>query len=822
MWWPRFAYVVVWLLFSLPYLAGHQRLAFRDVESIYGPYYLWLQVERAERGEPLWNPYDDFGYPVLADGKSLGWYWPSQWLGWDLFPYGMAFQWFWLFHVLLAAATAFELARRLGCVPWAATVAAVSYAFGGAVYFQLTNPIFLIGAAWLPVAILSCYFMSALRTWRGQLIAAVCTAAVTAIMILGGDPQMAYHVWLIAAVSMLAPLGSGLIKKLRRWVNWNPVKLRSQTCSPCTKRGRTYPWRQAAGRLIACMAMIGTTILLAAAQIFPSAEWTSRSDRAAFDQPRSIWEAVRTIGHRGEPLFSPWLGLFREPAMETHHDHIYWYSQPPWSVWELIWPNFSGRLDPHDRRWVDTLPGGSTMWTPTIYLGVSAIALALARLRWRGGARRDRWLTRIALFFGIGAGGYFGVGWALSAMGLNLGLGAPSLGPYWLLVVLAPEYALFRYPAKLFVVAALAFAVLAARQITGLFRRLGPQSVWVQQWRILGCLAGLTAIAMIVFGTLGFPQVWGAQQTELDTPLLDFEMWMAIGQSLVGVTALALVFLAFRKSLISPHAICILIAMVVAADVFVANRNCIPLESWRTASFNALSSEHRKAIVARLDSAVSNSAGRNLSHLLPHWAVLGSPGVASPTFASSDPVEFLAWHQQIGDAPQQRVAYFTTLPETKSVEFRRMPRAQVRREVLRLYEGQFVEVAEPTNNNHGERIVPAFDQVAIHQFEPNDIVIKCSHREAGWVVLFDLFDPGWHVEVVQVPGNPGRALPICRFQGIFRAVRVEAGDRWLHFTYRPQAMTIGRWISRLAWLALWVLAGWWMVRLWQRWRSEHF
>ena len=53
-------------------------------------------------------------------------------------------------HVLLAAAGAYVLARRLAATTPAAGLAALVYAFSGAVLFQHSNVPFLVGAAWLP------------------------------------------------------------------------------------------------------------------------------------------------------------------------------------------------------------------------------------------------------------------------------------------------------------------------------------------------------------------------------------------------------------------------------------------------------------------------------------------------------------------------------------------------------------------------------------------------------------------------------------------------------------------------------------------------
>jgi hypothetical protein len=71
--------------------------------------------------------------------------------------------------------------------PSGATLAALGYAFGGPVLLQYCNVIFLVGAAWMPLA-----FFAADRWLRlGDRRAWAWMAAVLSMQILGGDPQAA-------------------------------------------------------------------------------------------------------------------------------------------------------------------------------------------------------------------------------------------------------------------------------------------------------------------------------------------------------------------------------------------------------------------------------------------------------------------------------------------------------------------------------------------------------------------------------------------------------------------------------------------------------
>ena len=81
----------------------------------------------------------------------------------------------------------------------AAGVAAVSYAFSGNVLFQYCNCVFLVGAAWLPLAVLAADRMLLGRSPRWAVILGLVLAMIT----LGGNAELAYHAGLLAALYAL-------------------------------------------------------------------------------------------------------------------------------------------------------------------------------------------------------------------------------------------------------------------------------------------------------------------------------------------------------------------------------------------------------------------------------------------------------------------------------------------------------------------------------------------------------------------------------------------------------------------------------------------
>jgi hypothetical protein len=271
--------------------------------------------------------------------------------------------------------------------------------------------------------------------------------------------------------------------------------------------------------LLAVAAAMG--LALSAVQVLPSMEFTARSDRL----PSPIGD--RLLGHI-------------EPG--THAEHTYDFSVGPWRLAEFVWPNLSGRQFPVHRRWLEVIPAEGRIWTPSLYMGLLPLLLALSamRLRGRGGFRPPGELTRgerreksegrggkpegnrpdgrveadedhqtpgkrspfslLSSLFPLPSSpfqppsstarhhahpsahddpriGWYGLGWladevysAVRGDPAGIGLvGAPCGGLYWLLTLVLPGYAYFRYPAKLLVVAALGLSLLAARGFDRVF-----------------------------------------------------------------------------------------------------------------------------------------------------------------------------------------------------------------------------------------------------------------------------------------------------------------------------------------------------------------
>jgi hypothetical protein len=79
--------------------------------------------------------------------------------------------------------------------------------------------------------------------------------------------------------------------------------------------------------------------------------------------------------------------------------------------------------------------------------------------------------------------------------------------------------------------------------------------------------------------------------------------------------------------------------------------------------------------------------------------------------------------------------------------------------------------------------------------QPNSVTLHVKLSQPGYVVLLDRFDPNWHATV------DGREVPILRTNLLFRSVRADAGRHTVRFYYRQRWLAAGVIVS-LAALAL--------------------
>jgi hypothetical protein len=491
------------LVVFAPALCSDRSFAVRDAAHFYHPLLEWTSRQWLRGEVPLWNPLENNGVPLAADASSALFY-PGRVLLFAPIDFTWRYKFYIVGHAILAAFGSYRLARHWRASPPAGVVAAVAYACGGSVLFQYANVVFLVGAAWLPLAAWATDRMLGALSWR----AAITLGVVVALMTLGGDPQMAYHVLLAAGLYAVVRIGH---------------RGREATAAASTPAPGHGTW---ASRLMARLSLValaaGCGLGLAAVQILPSREAAQASERAYWRLPRNVYEAAAHVG-AGKQAWTParWReaaeGLLGQPEPTTHHDRAYDFSLPPWRLVETVWPNVGGRMFPTHRRWLSLIPGDARVWTPTIYLGVVPLVLALSQWRIRRAEPHVAWLSWLLLAATLASFGSYGLGWCIrqiyaTAFGgdpFKVAIGSPVGGLYWLMVTLLPSYVQFRYPAKLLIIAALAASQLAAggfdRALSTRENQVPRAAAWVSRLAV-------ASIVLLVVCWLGLS--WLGRQLE--------------------------------------------------------------------------------------------------------------------------------------------------------------------------------------------------------------------------------------------------------------------------------------------------------------------
>ncbi len=541
--------------------------AYRDTASFYYPLYHWTSACWSRGEVPLWNPQDNLGTPVAAEATSAVFY-PLQLLLVLPGPYWLKFNAYLIGHFVLACAGMWLMARRMlsgardqvaaplvqrgadrSIHDLAAALAAIAYAFGGATLFQYCNVVFLIGAAWLPWALLAADHMLAERRWRWVAAAAACLA----LMVLGGDPQMAYH--------------AGLAMALLAWFR------RRNSHNAGNEPPHAAPgWSRHALTLLAVTA--GLAMLLSAVQIVPAVALTRQSHRAVQDS-RGAW--ARFAG---------------PPLPDTHAQQLYDFSVAPWRMVECVWPNGSGHMFPRNQRWLTAVRAEDRVWTPTLYFGL--LPLIAAVLAWRARARYASigWLLLI-LLAAVGASfGSYGLGSlarTLQSMGTGqestLPVGDATGGLYWLMTKVLPGYAFFRYPAKLLVVASFAASLLAACGLVHLLTR--DRALLRRSLTLLGGASVLVGALVALSGPWWNEWLAQAPRDELFGPLDVSGAWAGCLIACAHTLLLSALYRWLVGRCRSPLALCRVLVLLTACEIAWANGSHVmtaPVELMRTAT----------------------------------------------------------------------------------------------------------------------------------------------------------------------------------------------------------------------------------------------
>ncbi len=487
--WPWVGTVVLLLLFG-PVLIGDRILAFRDAAYWHMNTLQWTAAQWQSGSVPLWNDIHGLGVNWVGQGTTTVFY-PGTWL--LALPFGQFGQRYALvivLHLMLCGWGCFRLARDLGVETTAAWFAALTFAFSGPVLALHGNWPFLIGAAWLPSALSGLWRALVLGQSTGKWLVAVAIS----LMILGGEPQAAL-LWLLAAMGLV------LVQVVQHRPN--------SSSKDVDRHSRVLRlWQSVRTVFIVGLLAAGGSCV----QWWSLWESSQASTRVLRPAPVNIYQAA-ALWQSGAPdwMSQTKMGLLGSPEPHSQAEQALQFSQPPWHWATLFVGNAMGTWRSFHARWDRHLAANDRVWNPTLYAGVITAVLVLAhgsglcsvvwryrrlgrrgQRRWQlANAARDNpeldgdgkrranrtlantWLWLALLGFGLGSCGWYGAGWlwveiqtVWSGSAATPSVGAHVGGVYWWLTLLCPGFDQFRYPAKLWIVAALAWSLLGSLELS--------------------------------------------------------------------------------------------------------------------------------------------------------------------------------------------------------------------------------------------------------------------------------------------------------------------------------------------------------------------
>jgi hypothetical protein len=730
-----------------------------DLIALHLPAKRFLIHAWRETGElPLWCPYQFAGEPFVHDMLAAVFYPPHALF--FVIPEehaGAALSWLIVLHILAAGECMYAYGRHRGLNPEAALVAAVGYMFAGSWLQRLLlgGHYLLIGLAWLPLVLLC--LERAIE--RRRLAWAVAAGGAYGLLILGTAPQFTFY-----ASLLIAPwtLGAAL-EQAGYWSSHQERRL----------------WSALAAWLGYGLVAALLGVALAAVQLLPTMEAAGQSSRA--------------LGVGSEEILS---GGLR-------------------ALLFLVGPALTA--EPANLQWEDR-GGLALLW---LFAAFAAGWLGRGRLRWQAG-------VTLLLFL-------FAVGGAIVVQGL-------------------PGFRLFRQPARMFTILAFPIAFLAGAATQMLFAEDSARAdrpricrrILVRLLCGVAILSGGFALRQLLEGKpLRFHIYWMSLLVTVPA------VFWVLGQTarrtraallwslllLADVWALTLPLAATRpeQALYAPSA-CVeylthhrdepgrvldhddhpggsATPLGAGAPLAMINR----LEALRGYnSVDVLRYKEYLQFIAGRDAPLQAQSGPFTYPVLGdfpivHKKLLDLLGVRYLVQPAARPPEHKDQWRAVEEDSHPRAFDFlaggvrplppyivrenrTVLPRA-FVVFHAMPMpsrpailprllaTDLRNEVLLENE------PAPSSAAVAEGATRRAD---IRRYEPNRVIVGVSEGLAGWLVLTEVWYPGWTCRVDDTP------VTVERADYLFRAVAVPEGKHEVVFAFEPDSYRLGRRISLLA------------------------
>ena len=754
---------------------------------------------------PLWNPWLGMGAPLLANYQVALLY-PPTWLLFFLSLLG-GIEWHaWgqmllvTLHWMIAGIGMARLARRMGLGPLSQAISGLAYGLGAYLVARAGFLSINAAAAWLPwIADYAGRLASArLRQGESSQLLVLKLAAVVALQLLAGHAQTAWYTALLVLTwsSYWAWVDASDLNHSRPPV-WENIGV------PLRHMLKTWLW-VCGGYLLAAG--------FAAVQLLPTAEYLLESQRSG---------AV---------------------DYETAMTYSFW----PWRLLTLLAPGLFGSPVSSD-YW-----GYANYWEDALYIGLLPLLLALAAvvcwLSVRFGGKSDkqsipasqlsqqpRW-EAVPLLLVI----------TLLSFLLALGKNTPVFP--WLYRHV-PTFDMFQAPARFALWAAFSLPLLAGFGVQAWHR---PQKLALY-WTRLGT-AGAAAV------TIGAGLTWYWLGDVSPT----FIRATALA-GLMGVAAGILCLLAPQESnSASSTRWHWAVALFVAVDLIIAGWQLNPgVDTRFYTQLNGISDTISSMLAGRrlyispddeyrlkyerflrFDTyKTGEDPFRMRQILLPNLNMLDRVPVLS-NFDPLVPGRYAAWMDVLKRAEGTALENMLDLSGAGAVE-RIDPSAEYGVSFLKLPPGKGLRARLIICENHpdGGIGMPPLDYLQSESFDvqreilledgtgavfkcqgsglmgtveraeelPDRLGYQVQASSLGWLLLADIWYPGWQVFV------DGVERPLYRANTLFRAVAVGPGDREVVFHYRPLSFLVGLAVSLFVGLSLLVVVAYrWYTRAQQQ------
>jgi len=705
-----------------------------DLASFLWPVYRFAARSLRAGAIPLWNPHLYSGAPFVADNQS-GVFYPVNLLAFALFgepSYGVM-EGLVVFHVWLAGAGLFGLARGLGLRRPAALCGGMAFALSDLFVTHIGNLNLNATAAWLPLFLL----LTHRALVRGEPGWAAGAGGVLAVAALAGHGQMLLFLALTLALYVLYRLAADRQRGLRTL---------------------------GLAALIVAVGVGGAALAL-----LPAGEMAAHTGR----------------GH-----------LPYEEATR--------YSLPPRALIGLLAPGFYGR-------------GPAGFWGPwerveVGYAGVATLVLAAVGVASRFTSRASRSDFPTGFFVLL----------VMLALPLAMGRYTPLYG---LLYRYVPTLDQVRGPARLILLADLGLAALAAYGLDRLLRAEGRCAV-----PVLSVVEGWIGVGAVIAGGLllavGLPQ---ARTVPPPDRVPQATTSVVVAAVLLGLSGL-LVWLSVRQAGKPAPRVAWLFLLLLAADL-------IGLGSTLEAEPNdpTLGFRHED-VVAFLQRdpgffRIEGDAGAwqpdaalvhglydiggvyNPLGLAPYQAYRWAVGERGGPLYNLLGVKYVLAGKGRPPGDERLLPVYTANPEMDVyLNTAALPRALLiyRSQVVLDHTGAWQAIHAPEFDpaqtvvlEQGEPLVadPGAGErhVAFVRYGLNEVELAVRTPVSGYLVLSDVYYPGWRATVDGLPAE------VLRADYVFRAVPLPPGEHTVRMEFAPWTWRVGLAVSAVTWvvLAMW-------------------